>query len=91
MNRKDFESWQNKQNTINEYMAMINQSWTWARLTKEEKDKFVNCLYEDRFITTINGTKKQRWAILNNYYCMFLKGVGYKPIGWRETEDVPQF
>ena len=91
MNKQAFEKWQNKQNTINEYMAMINQSWTWAKLTKEEKDKFINWVYADRFITTINGTKKQRWAILNNYYYMFLEGVGYQPIGWRETEDVPQF
>lgn len=91
MNKAEFEKWQNKQNTINKYMTMINHSWTWARLTKEEQDKFINWIYADRFISSINGTEKQRWAILNNYYCMFLEGVGYKPIGWREAEDAPLF
>ena len=91
MNKKDFEQRQNRLKTINEYTDMISQSWTWARLTKEEKDKFTDWVYAQRFVETINGTRKQRWNILNNYYCMFLEGVGYQPIGWREHEDVPQF
>ena len=30
----------NKENAIKDYLAMIKQSWTWAKLTEEEKECF---------------------------------------------------
>ena len=30
----------NKETAIKDYLAMIEQSWTWAKLTKEEKECF---------------------------------------------------
>ena len=30
----------NKENAIKDYLAMIKQSWTWSKLTEEEKECF---------------------------------------------------
>lgn len=77
-----------KENAISDFMDMISHSWTWNRLTEDEKKRFSNILYS----IEVKGTYPQRWEALNNYYGFFLEGIGYKPIGWRETdEDAPQF
>ena len=74
---------------LDDYCNMIFQSWTWERLTKEEKNKFLDFIYD--FKKGIKGTYKQRWDQLNLLYHSFLLGLGYKPIGWREEEEKPTF
>lgn len=77
-----------KENAISDFMEMISHSWTWNRLTEDEKQRFSNSIYS----TKVKGNYSQRWEVLHGFYSFFLEGVGYKPIGWRETdENAPQF
>lgn len=77
--RKDLE------NVVYDYFdETISKSWTWERLTDDEKERFKNCID----FSKIKGTARQRVEMLNMVYAAFLKGVGYKPIGWREAETV---
>ena len=82
-----------KENAYTDWFEIIFNSWTWKRLTDDEKTTFTNqmdswCNYRELLI----GTYKQRWEILNELYYMYLLGIGYKPIGWRKnTEENPKF
>lgn len=72
----------------NYFNTVILNSWTWQRLTDDEKERFKTCIDFSR----IKGTARQRVEWLNMVYAAFLQGVGYKPIGWRETDpEAPQF
>lgn len=69
------------------FQNVIKKSWTWNKLTEEEQRRFVDMNVFDR----IKGSDKTRIEWLNTIYHSFLCALGYKPIGWRETEEVPQF
>lgn len=71
----------------NYFQNVIKKSWTWDRLTEEERQRFVGM---DIFYH-IKGNDKTRVEWLNTIYTSFLCALGYQPIGWRETEEVPQF
>lgn len=77
MNRKDYEKLQDKQRDIDEFIGSISFSWTWDRLTEEERTQFKNWIHSDRYLDTIKGTSYQRFDIMNNFYFMFLLGLGY--------------
>ena len=76
--RKDLE------NVVYDFFDEVSKSWTWERLTDDEKERFKNCIY----FSGIKGTARQRVEMLNMVYAAFLQGVGYEPIGWRESETV---
>ena len=62
----------------------IIKSWTWAKLTDEEKNKFGDELNKASMQKIISGTYKQRWGILSALYSMFLDGCGYSGCNWRD-------
>ena len=66
----------------------IKKSWTWERLTPEERKRF-DAVNIDR----IKGSKKQRLEAICAIYTAFLAGVGYDSPTWREPvlETVPNF
>ena len=68
----------------NKYLDMIFQSWTWDRLYKEEKDRFIELINSEHILKLLKGTPAARWNILNGLYESFLIGVGYTPVDWRE-------
>lgn len=73
-----------KEQAVKDFVAMISDSWTWERLTFNERERFLDLLSTERFTKLrIIGTYKQRWEALQGYYEMFLEGCGYKPTGWR--------
>lgn len=74
----------NKENVLNDYYKMIINSWTWERLTEDEKTRFTNLLASARIKEALKGTYRARWNILNALYESFLIALEYKPIGWRE-------
>ena len=74
----------NKENAQADWTAMIIKSWTWAKLTNEEKNKFGDVLNKEITQKIISGTYKQRVAILNALYSMFLEGCGYNGGTWRD-------
>ena len=68
------------------FQNIIKKSWTWNRLTEEERRRFIDMDVFDR----IKGNNKTRVEWLNTIYDSFLSALGYKPIGWRETEEEKQ-
>ena len=72
---------------VDYFQNVIQKSWTWSRLTDEERTRFAEMNAIDR----IYGNGKMRIEWLNTIYEAFLCGLGYEPIGWRETEEVPKF
>ncbi len=75
---------QNLDNATNEYFQnVIKNSWTWERLTEEEKQRFTNL---DIF-NEIKGNRDTRERWLFTIYVGFLAGCGYDDFGWRETEE----
>lgn len=72
----------------NYFQDVIKKSWTWERLTQEEKQRFIDMNVFDR----IKGNDKIRIEWLQTTYESFLSALGYKPIGWREADkEVPKF
>ena len=67
---------------------VIKKSWTWARLTEEERQRFIDMNVFDR----IKGNDQTRVEWMQTIYQSYLTALGYKPIGWREMEEeVPKF
>jgi hypothetical protein len=67
------------------WTEMIKQSWTWAKLTQEERTKFLELLEHPCSAVVIKGTYNQRWEACEALYHTFLEGLGYTPLEWRET------
>lgn len=59
--------------TINEWLKMIEKSWTWELLTIDEQNTFKNYLFCDDYIPY--GNPKQVYLCLSNYYNFFIKGI----------------
>lgn len=66
----------------NYFQNVIKKSWSWDRLTEEERKRFIDMNIFDK----IKGTDKQRIVWLSTIYESFLSALGYEPIGWRETD-----
>lgn len=60
--------------------TVIKKSWTWARLTEEERKRFLSMEVFDE----IKGNDRTRIEWLHTIYNAYLTALGYKPIGWRE-------
>jgi len=76
----------NKEDAFDEFMEMIFESWTWARLNALERERFIswmNWMRNDTQVKHFRGNHSQRWTQMNDLYHMFLEGCGYKPSGWR--------
>ena len=76
-----------KENVFDDYLVMIENSWTYKKLTEKEKENLKNIFYSIRTENALKGTYKQRRAVLDAIYFAFLKGLNYEPIGWRENEE----
>ena len=66
--------------TGDEFYESLTQSWTWKRLTEEEKKKFNNMNVLDR----LKGTNNKRIDYLNLIYNDFNLGLGYNNPNWRD-------
>ena len=59
----------NKETAIKDYLAMIKQSWTWSKLTEEEKECFENFLASQPMVEHgVRGDYAQRWTVLGAIY-----------------------
>ena len=74
----------NKENAQADWTDMIVKSWTWEKLTREERNKFGDELNKETTKRIISGTYKQRLEILNALYSMFLEGCSYNGGTWRD-------
>lgn len=72
---------QNTSTAVPDYIeTVIKKSWTWARLTEEERQRFLSMEVFDE----IKGNDRTRIEWLHTIYNAYLTALGYKPIGWRE-------
>lgn len=73
-----------KENALVLHLSMDCRSWTFARLTQEEKERCINAILWANDQGIIKGNFDTRWYIMSAIYSAFLEGIGYKPFGWRE-------
>ena len=73
----------NNKDVIEFFETVTVHSWTWEKLTEEERYKFLNLAVWKH----VKGTKKQRLEVFNAIYHAFLVGLGYGSVGWRETRE----
>lgn len=72
-------------NIVSDYIErVIKKSWTWEKLTDDEKKRFLAMKVFDR----IKGNDAARIEWLNSIYSTFLDALEYKPIGWREAPEI---
>ncbi len=72
----------NNNNVVEDYLEnVIKNSWTWQRLTEEEKKRFINL----GVFSLIKGNEKTRELWVSTIYDAYLAALDYKPIGWREV------
>lgn len=70
---------------VSDYIErVIKKSWTWEKLTDDEKKRFLAMQVFDR----IKGNDATRIEWLNTIYSAFLDALEYKPIGWREAPEI---
>lgn len=65
----------------------ICKSWTYTRLTKEEKERLKKVFFCKQTEDCIKGRIEQKWRILGAIYHSFLMGLNYTSIGWREEQE----
>ena len=72
-------------NIIEEYFNLcIKDSWTYAKLTKEEKDNLLNLLSKEHIRNSVKGCRQVKREILHSIYEAFLVGCGYNSWNWRD-------
>ena len=76
-----------KENAIYNYIIMMEASWSYARLTDDEKKRLIDSIEWSEKQGQIIGSYEQRWNILQAIYHSFINALDYKPIGWRKTDD----
>lgn len=79
----------NKNDARKDFIKFVMSSWTWERLTEEERGRARAAFNNAK----ISGNYCQRKDQLNSVYGAFLLGLGYNGLWWREPagSDAPQF
>ena len=82
-----------KENAIPDFIKMIRQSWTFARMTDEEAQKCLDLFREYPAREALVGSYDHRWNVCHAIYDAYLIGIGYTTFNWREPEGecVPSF
>lgn len=83
-----------KERAVCDFVGMIQHSWTWDRMTDEERQKLLSLYYDDPGCKkAIVGSYDQRWRVCNAILRSYLSGIGYNGFRWREKypERVPSF
>ena len=70
----------NKEDVLDNYLFMISKSWTYKRLTKNERKNVKELLIN----ANPSGTYEERYGHLQEIYYKFLLSLGYTPPCWRE-------
>ena len=74
-----------KEYAVKDFIKNIEQSWTYLRLTEDERKRFKKEINWCERQNIIKGNYLQRYHLMNGLYKMFLSGCGYKgQVNWRE-------
>lgn len=81
----------NKENTIADFMSMIKKSWTYDKMTNNERGLFMDSVIWANEQNIIKGDYRTRWDILQGLYYTFLTAIGYSGSKWREPnpDEIP--
>lgn len=72
---------------FDKFMEMIKQSWTWARLTDDERFRVSDLLEHCyNYKKLLSRSESKQYEMLHLIYNAFLEGCGYQPFGWREDK-----
>lgn len=76
---------------IYNHKEFLKKSWTYEKLTKEEKEIFdkIFSLSNRQLVDNLSGKENQKRMTLNIIYSAFLAGIGYNGFSWREEEKKP--
>lgn len=78
-----------KEDTLKDFIEMVYNSWTYAKMTDNEKEQLTNLLQNDGVIREgLKGSYQQRLKILQIFYIGYLGGLGYNNGNWREEKEV---
>lgn len=72
-----------KENANHNYIEMTLESWTYDRMTEEEKKRCIDVLKYSK----VKGSYDARWEQLHAIYYAFLMGLGYTGHRWRASEN----
>ena len=82
-----------KEDALTHYIIMIKKSWTFSRLTENEKRHCLESL--SNCDGKLYGNFRQRHQQLNNVYYAFISALDYSenPINWRKenANSMPLF
>ena len=77
----------NKEKALWDFKEMIKKSWTYGKMTSEEKKTWEKVLFSTRTKNSLKGNYNTRWEILQAIYGAYLLGIGYNNFNWRESES----
>lgn len=78
-----------KEAALDDFIDVIMRSWTWGRMTGEERERFIDALERaDRIHKVITGSYQKRRETCQALYNAFLLALGYSGGFWREDETV---
>ena len=77
----------NKNDVLDDFIEMMKSSWTYEKMTNNEKIKLIDVLNDVRTQEALKGTYYNRWHILQAIYHSYLIGIGYTDFNWRDKND----
>jgi len=77
---------------VKDWLDMIQKSWTWGKLSEEERKDFLTLLDHPQSNQVIFGDYEQCKNACEALYYAFLCGKGYtrNPIDWRDNRAMPE-
>ncbi len=72
-----------KEHAYSDFIEVIMHSWTWERMTAQERDTFIDRVLE---YSKVTGSYNSRYNQYQNLYSAYLFGLGYSGGEWRENE-----
>ena len=79
-----------KENVLQDFKQMIYNSWTYNKMTPQEKHQWEEVLEHVKITNVLKGTYSQRWETLQAIYHSFLLALNYT-WNWREEEKEVTF
>lgn len=79
-----------KKQTLTDFKKMIVNSWTYEKMTKEERERLFQMFDSVQTADALKGSYLQRWEVLQALYSSFLLALGYC-WNWREKDESAPF
>lgn len=73
-----------KEKALDDFIEMIQDSWTYGKMTGWEKDRLQEVFNHTIIEKALKGSYAKRWQILQAIYFTYLQAIGYDNFNWRE-------